>query len=314
MVSNSDGYWPRSLRSLWPFASFWDDSLSLRRPRQLPRPGVPRTSPHTQRRCQLPRRSLSSEKERTAEQHHLQAGSPGHPAAVKPNLIASGGPHPTKPAAAVSAPGRKESPTEFAALAPPQTVSSAVEGDRSIQAAPAKSHAMTPVPRRTVNLGGAGVGTTSGLRSVVAPHSGDGAASTLRAGHLPAVPAPNEVRLDAGTRIWITLQSVRQRADGVSEFRGILLLPVVQSGTTLLDRSNPISGTVSVAAGKTTVQITEFVSNGARYLPSTAAGEANTLPGTGPAVKFDAGKVLETWIVSASVFSKQPEDARPSAK
>lgn len=41
-------------------------------------------------------------------------------------------------------------------------------------------------------------------------------------------------------------------------------------------------------------------------------GEANTGSGTGTAVKFDAGKVLETWMVSASAFEKLPEEVRPA--
>jgi hypothetical protein len=129
-----------------------------------------------------------------------------------------------------------------------------------------------------------------------------------------ALPAPAQVRLDVGTRVWISLKSVREPTDGVSEFSGALLLPVMHFGAVLLDRGTQISGIVSVKQGKTTIQIMEFVSNGARYRLQGTGGEANTRAGTGTAVKFDAGKVLETWIVSPSIFGKLPEDVRPPEK
>jgi hypothetical protein len=110
------------------------------------------------------------------------------------------------------------------------------------------------------------------------------------------------------------LKSVHQRADGASEFSGVVLLPVMQSGAMLLDRNTPISGIVSVRPDKTTVQIMEFVLNRARYRLQGAGSEANTRAGAGTAVKFDAGKVLETWIVSTSIFGKLPEDARAPEK
>jgi hypothetical protein len=34
----------------------------------------------------------------------------------------------------------------------------------------------------------------------------------------------------------------------------------------------------------------------------------------GTAVKFDAGKVLETWIVSASIFGKLPKEIGATGK
>jgi hypothetical protein len=119
------------------------------------------------------------------------------------------------------------------------------------------------------------------------------------------IPAPVEVRLDAGTRVWISLKSVRQRTAGVSEFSGALLLPVTQAGAMVLDRNTQISGIISVKQGKTTVQIMEFGLNGVRYRLRGTDGEANT-------VRFDAGKVLETWIVSTSIFGKLPVEVRPN--
>ena len=47
---------------------------------------------------------------------------------------------------------------------------------------------------------------------------------------------------------------------------------------------------------------------------TAGTGGTSVRAGTGTAVKFDAGKVLETWIVSTSIFGKLPEDARAPEK
>jgi hypothetical protein len=65
---------------------------------------------------------------------------------------------------------------------------------------------------------------------------------------------------------------------------------------------------VGVRQGKTTVKITELVSNGARYRLKGTGESASAPPGMGVAVKFNAGQVLETWISSASIFGKLPDE------
>jgi hypothetical protein len=55
------------------------------------------------------------------------------------------------------------------------------------------------------------------------------ASLAVRAEHTPVVLAPPLIRLDAGTRVWISVKSVQPLTDGVSEFRGVVLLPVTQS-------------------------------------------------------------------------------------
>jgi hypothetical protein len=128
----------------------------------------------------------------------------------------------------------------------------------------------------------------------------------------PAVPAPPLIRLDAGTRVWITLKSIHPRADGVSEFRGLVLLPVTQSGVTLLGRNTEVSGTMTVSNGKRSVQIREFLTVGARYRLRGATGEANLrLLGAGEVVQFDAGRVLETWMAVVSTYDKQFGESKP---
>jgi hypothetical protein len=120
------------------------------------------------------------------------------------------------------------------------------------------------------------------------------------------------IRLDAGTRVWITLKSVHPRADGASEFRGTVLLPVTQSGAVLIGRNSEVSGIMNVRNGKRSVQILEFLSTGAHYRLRSAGGEANLrLLGAGQALEFDAGKVLETWMASASTYEKAPGEPRP---
>ena len=137
-------------------------------------------------------------------------------------------------------------------------------------------------------------------------------APAVRPERSPAISAPPVIRLDAGTRVWITLKSVHPRADGASEFRGAVLLPVTQSGAVLIGRNSEVSGVMSVRNGKRSVQILEFLSTGAHYRLRGASGEANLrLLGAGQALEFDAGKVLETWMASASTYEKVPGEPRP---
>jgi hypothetical protein len=98
----------------------------------------------------------------------------------------------------------------------------------------------------------------------------------------------------------------------VSEFRGVVLLPVTQSGATLLGRDTEVSGTMAVINGKRSVQILEFLSAGAHYQLRGASGEANLrLLGAGEVVQFDAGRVLETWMATVSTYEKQSGESRP---
>jgi len=143
-------------------------------------------------------------------------------------------------------------------------------------------------------------------------YRGATAASEARVEHPPTIPAPPLIRLDAGTRVWITLKSVSPRPDGVSEFRGLVLLPVTQSGATLLGRNTEVSGTMTESNGKRSVQILEFLSAGAHYKLRGASGEANLrLLGAGEVVQFDAGRVLETWMAVVSTYEKQSGESKP---
>jgi hypothetical protein len=148
------------------------------------------------------------------------------------------------------------------------------------------------------------------MRSAVA-YRGAAAASEARVEHPPTVPAPPLIRLDAGTRVWISLKSVQTLADGVSEFRGVVLLPVTQSGVVLLGRNAEVAGAMTVKNGKRSVQIREFLSARAHYRLRNSGGEANLrLLGASEVVEFDAGKVLETWMATESTYEKLPSEAR----
>jgi hypothetical protein len=233
-----------------------------------------------------------------------------------------------------TAPEDSVRPTETAVLAPPVSsnsetapISSPAEplraspgnsaptlpsarGDRSVQIAEASGLAPSIRPavpgvlpsRQAVPSGMTALTISRGVPPV----------PETRVAPPPAIPAPVVITLDAGTRVWIALRSIRTRADGVSEFRGVLLLPVTQSGATLLGRNTQVSGTVTARDGKRSVQILEFLSAGAHYRLRGASGEANLrLLGAGQALEFDAGKVLETWMASASTYEKVPGEPRP---
>jgi hypothetical protein len=64
-----------------------------------------------------------------------------------------------------------------------------------------------------------------------------------------------------------------------------------------------------VRNGKRSVQILEFLSPGAHYRLRSLSGEANLrLLGAGEVVEFDAGRVLEAWMASASTYEKLPTE------
>ncbi len=207
-----------------------------------------------------------------------------------------------------------DAPQPAGVSTPPAPVSPVAQSDSAIQAAQTPGLATSAPTQRPTDLGAIQAPPAPGIKSVVASHSGGASVPGARTDQPSAIPAPAEIRLEAGTRVWISLKSVRERVDGVSDFSGVVLLPVVQSGTVLLERSTQISGVIGVRQGKTAVQIMELVSNGARYRLKGTGESASTRPEMGTAVKFDAGKVLETWIVSASIFGKLPKEIGATGK
>lgn len=124
---------------------------------------------------------------------------------------------------------------------------------------------------------------------------------------------PAYLRFEAGTRLWIRLNSVKRQPDGSFTFQGSLLLPVNRANEVLIDRGTEVNGSGSVIQGRTSLFITELVVQGARYILSGATGATDARPpGTGGAVQFDAGQVLEMWLASASTYEKAPDmDLQP---
>ena len=195
-------------------------------------------------------------------------------------------------------------------MAPAAPISPPVQNEHAVETAEAP-RSVPPAGRAGTGVQSSRRGMPNGIMSVVASRKVSPAPGATTV-HSPAIPAPPVITLDAGTRVWITLQSVRQRADGVSEFQGVVLLPVMQSGVILLGRNTEVSGTMTVRNGKRSVQILEFLSPGAHYRLRNASGEADLrLLGAGDVVEFDAGRVLETWMASVSTYEKLPGESRP---
>ena len=217
---------------------------------------------------------------------------------------------------ALLAPSKPEKASSSSPLEPSQNPTGSLEpiypspGDRNVETAAASGSAPS--------IGPAGRGVlpslrpaASAMRSLVISR-GVAPAPVARTAPAPAIPTPAVIKLEAGTRVWISLKSIHPRAGGVSEFRGVVLLPVTQSGTTLLGRNTGVSGTMTVRNGKRSVQILEFLSAGAHYRLSGASGEASLrLLGAGEVVQFDAGRVLETWMAAVSTYEKQSGEPGP---
>ena len=311
--------------------SFWAGRISVRRPQQVT--AELQRLPATVAPSQPVAGQKASEAELTGEAQISRSPQPPKP--TEGGSIASNAPKGIAPSAAPpAAPQGGARPTENAALALPAPnnpgKASGSSPPEPVQALPGESAPISPSARgergvETAETSGSapsiasarsGVppsnrATPSGLRSIVASR-GVARAPEAKEEHSPAVPAPPVIRLDAGTRVWIALKSVRPPTDGVSEFRGVVLLPVTQSGATLLGRNTEVSGTMTVRNGKRSVQILEFLAAGAHYRLRGAAGEANLrLLGAGEAVEFDAGRVLETWMATASTYEKQSGESRP---
>jgi hypothetical protein len=59
-----------------------------------------------------------------------------------------------------------------------------------------------------------------------------------------------------------------------------------------------------VNGGHVTVSVTGFTVRGENYGLRQAVSGVIRKPGSGPAVELNLGKVLEMWLVSASVYEK----------
>jgi hypothetical protein len=274
-----------------------------------------------------PEGGLSARSPQGAQQSS-QALSPAVHHPIEQSQSASIAAKQRRPAATpLTAPHRVEAVTETAAIRPPLPIDSgkpltapipatppslapsaagsqAAPDNRAFQTARASGSVISVRPTRS---GTALLGPTRSPTGMLASRalSAGAPAPEASVAHPAAIPLPPQIRLDAGTRVWITLKSIYPRADGVSEFQGVVLLPVTQSGAVLLGRNAEVSGTMAVRNGKRSVQIMGFLWMGTHYRLRGANGNANLrLLGAGEVVEFDAGRVLETWMESESTYEK----------
>ena len=115
---------------------------------------------------------------------------------------------------------------------------------------------------------------------------------------------PSFLQFEAGVRLWIRVNSITRQPDGSFSFRGTLLQPITLAGPVSLDQSTELVGSGTVNGGHVTVSVTGFTVRGENYGLRQAASGVIRKPGSGPGVELNLGKVLEMWLVSASVYEK----------
>lgn len=245
------------------------------------------------------------------------AAAPKTSPAIKPR------PKSEETATAANRAGPSETPTpggqqaELAASAP-ATAATAEETPQLAQPNPSPAEPQTQASAAPPTNTDTGVSPHSSVptlpaRPAVSTSTGDAQPSdTVKAGgSTPAAPratAPNlpaSLHLASGARLWITLNSVSRQADGNFTFRGSLLLPLNASGSSLLERGTEVSGSGTEAQGRTSLVISEIVVGGSPYKLKSKAGAGKVrTAGSGGAVSFDSGKVLEVWPSSDSIYER----------
>jgi hypothetical protein len=113
---------------------------------------------------------------------------------------------------------------------------------------------------------------------------------------------PPRVQLPAGTRIWLSLDSVAPERDGSFQFHATLLLPVTNSGNVLLEKGAQATGSGQTNQKQSVIRITDIVSRGRLFKLNSASAGVLKGPGAGKALSFEEGKVFEVWLDSASTF------------
>ena len=118
---------------------------------------------------------------------------------------------------------------------------------------------------------------------------------------------PPLLQFEAGVRLFILVNSMTRQPDGSFSFRGTLLQPITLAGPVSLDQSTELVGSGTVNGGHV-ASVAGFTVRGENYGLRQAASGVIRKPGSGPVVELSLGKVLEMWLVSASVYEK----ARPT--
>ncbi|MBZ5671784.1 MAG: hypothetical protein LAO04_18910 [Acidobacteriia bacterium] len=130
----------------------------------------------------------------------------------------------------------------------------------------------------------------------------------LNAAAAPAAGPPPALRLEPGAHLLIVLSSIERLPNGRFQFRGILLLPVAQSGSVPLNRGAEVIGAGTMSQGQTSLAVTELVVQGASYTLKGGDGAMKAQsPGAGGAVQFDRSQALEMWPASTSIYEKAPD-------
>ncbi len=92
----------------------------------------------------------------------------------------------------------------------------------------------------------------------------------------------------------------------------ILLLPVTEAGTTLLDGGTEVQGSGRTDQGRTSLVVKEFVLKGVRYvLQDGGSVGTEKSPGSGGAVSFEGGRVFEMWLAAASTYGAVAGESTP---
>jgi serine/threonine-protein kinase len=116
---------------------------------------------------------------------------------------------------------------------------------------------------------------------------------------------PSKLWLDPAGRLFLVLRSISRKPDGSFQFRGILLLPVAQPGRVPLDRGAEVVGTGTVSQGLTSLAVSEFEVQGARYVLKGGNGAMRAeTPGAGGGVHFDRSQLLDMWPTASAVYER----------
>jgi len=146
-----------------------------------------------------------------------------------------------------------------------------------------------------------GAGTTASPSALPPPPSSGNSNLSV------PVPAPRAIyRIQADIRLWIKISSISRRADGSFVFRGFLLRPVRQTGSVPLPGGTEVIGSGWLKQGKTSLLVSELVVAGHHYTL------VDGLSGSGPAVSFEDGNVLEMFVGSSSSYVDAGEGTKRS--
>jgi anti-sigma factor RsiW len=132
----------------------------------------------------------------------------------------------------------------------------------------------------------------------------------------PTGEAPPSVRFDAGARLWIHLNSTNPLPDGSFTFQGSLIQPAANAvNKKSLDPGTQLSGSGLDKGGRVTVLVKTLTIQGITFvLPGAASGSGASMneqmPGSGKALQFQNGNVLEVWITVPSTYARSSGTAQ----